>query len=164
MLQFGLWSLAREAGCSDKLIFDSDIYKQKKQYKYMKNTTIFFLVVILIALVGGFVFVKGKNNSVTGNVIAENPTVLQGPIQQVTLSMKDYNYFPQEVKVKANQPVEITIDDSVRGCLRSFAVRDLGVSGYAKTPTDKITFTPTIPGTFKFSCAMGMGYGNLIVE
>ena len=127
----------------------------------MKNTTILFVIVGMILIVGGFVFVKGKS-TVTGNVIAGES--LGGDVQKVVLSMKDYNYYPQEVKVKANQPVELTMDDSVRGCLRSFAIRDLGVSGYSKSPNEKITFTPTQKGSFRFSCAMGMGFGTLVVE
>ena len=130
----------------------------------MKNSTIFFITVVIIALAGGFVFVKGKSNGVTGNVIVENPAVINGPVQQVTLGMKDFNYYPNEVKVKSNQPVEITLDDSVYGCLRSFTIKDLGISKYAKTVADKILFTPAKKGTFTFACSMGMGYGKLIVE
>ncbi|OIO81442.1 hypothetical protein AUJ84_01085 [Candidatus Pacearchaeota archaeon CG1_02_32_132] len=80
------------------------------------------------------------------------------------MSEKNYNYYPSEIKVKANQPVEITLDDKVVGCLRAFTIRDLGVSKYARTPDEKIIFTPNKKGTFTFSCSMGMGYGKIIVE
>jgi hypothetical protein len=60
--------------------------------------------------------------------------------------------------------VEITLDNSVKGCLRSFNIKDLGVQKSSKNSDDKITFTPTKKGTFKFACVMGMGYGNIIVE
>ena len=128
----------------------------------MKNTTIFFAIVAMVFLLGGFVFVNSRNN-ITGNVI-ENPDILQGKTQKVVLGVKDYNYYPKEIKVKSGVPVEISLDSSVKGCLRSFTIKDLGVSRYLKTPEDKITFTPNKKGTFTFACAMGMGYGKLIVE
>ena len=59
---------------------------------------------------------------------------------------------------------EITLDKSVSGCYRSFNIRDIGVSQYSKDPSQKITFTPTKPGTYTFACSMGMGYGKLIVK
>lgn len=135
----------------------------------MKNTTILVFIVIAVLAIGAFVFTSsgksnGNNNGVTGNVVSSNPDKIPGEIQKVVLSTKNYNYYPSEVRVKANQPVEITLDKNVFGCLRSFAIKDLGIRQYAKTPEDKITFTPTKKGTFAFSCSMGMGYGKLIVE
>ena len=128
----------------------------------MKNTTIFFVIVAMVFLLGGFIFVNSQS-SITGDVV-KNPTDLQGQTQKVVLSVKDYNYYPREVRVKSGVPVEISLDSSVKGCLRSFTIKDLGVSRYLKTPEDKITFTPNKKGTFTFACAMGMGYGKLIVE
>ena len=128
----------------------------------MKNTTIFFVIVAMVFLLGGFIFVNSQS-SITGDVV-KNPTDLQGQTQKVVLSVKDYNYYPREVRVKSGVPVEISLDSSVKGCLRSFTIKDFGVSGYLKTPEDKITFTPNKKGTFTFACAMGMGYGKLIVE
>ncbi|KAF0216769.1 MAG: Heavy metal transport/detoxification protein, partial [bacterium] len=90
--------------------------------------------------------------------------VSAGNVQKVILGMKNYNYNPNTITVKAGQPVSITLDSSVQGCLRSFAIKDLGVSKYAKTPSETIDFTPTKKGTFTFACSMGMGYGTLVVE
>lgn len=132
----------------------------------MKSTTLLMVIFVMIAIVGGFVFVKGKSNgnALTGNVVVQEPGALPGKTQQVTLGMKNYNYYPQEVKVKAGQPVEITLDNSVYGCLRAFTIRELGVSKLSRSPDEKIIFTPDRKGTFTFSCSMGMGYGKLVVE
>ena len=118
----------------------------------------------MILVIGSFVFANAKDTSITGNVVLENQKVIKGNLQKIILGMKDFNYYPNTIKVKANRPVEITIDETVKGCLRSFAIRDLGVNKYARTAADKIIFTPTRTGTFSFSCSMGMGYGKLIVE
>lgn len=118
---------------------------------------------LLILVVAAFFFLRASDSSVTGNAISESQ-VLAGETQQVIIGEKDLNYYPNEIKVKANQPVSITLDDSVKGCLRSLNIKDLGVSKYAKTPSETIDFTPTKKGTFIFSCSMGMGRGQLIVE
>ncbi len=117
-------------------------------------------ILVLVVLVVGFIYFGSGNTEstpITGNVVA-------GEIQKVVISEKNSNYYPQTINVKAGSPVEITLDSSVVGCFRSFNIRDLGVSGYAKTPGDKITFTPAQKGTYKFACSMGMGTGTIIVE
>lgn len=130
----------------------------------MKNSILLLTIAIMILVIGSFVFANAKDTSITGNVVLENQKVIKGNLQKIILGMKDFNYYPNTIKVKANRPVEITIDETVKGCLRSFAIRDLGVNKYARTAADKIIFTPTKTGTFSFSCSMGMGYGKLIVE
>lgn len=134
----------------------------------MKNTNLFIIMMIIIVLVG--IFLYRTTAAITGNAVnngnsggSEENYAGNGNTQKITLSMRNYNYYPNTVNVKANQPVEITLDENVFGCLRSFAIKELGVRKYAKTPNDKIVFTPTQTGTFTFSCSMGMGYGKLIV-
>ena len=121
----------------------------------MKNSTVLVLMGIMLIGTGIFVFAGNKSPQANGNVIGT------GDVQKVTLSQKNYNYFPQTITVKAGQPVELTLDSKVQGCYRSFTIRELGVAGYARTPQEKITFTVPKPGTYKFSCSMGMGSGTL---
>ena len=84
--------------------------------------------------------------------------------QEITLSMKNYNYYPNTIEVEAGKQVSITLDNSVRGCYRAFTINDLGVRKTSKSPDDKIVFTPTKKGTFRFACSMGMGRGTIIVK
>ena len=130
----------------------------------IKKSTLYIGVILLILIAGGFFFFKGGSSIVNGNVVSEGSQALQGEVQKVVISEKNLNYYPNEIKVKAGQPVSISLDSSVTGCLRSFNIKDLGVSKNAKTPSDTIDFTPTKKGTFRFACSMGMGYGNIIVE
>ena len=132
-------------------------------YFFMKNITLFAIIFcVLIAGATSFVFFNPTDKTqppVTSNTVADTKDV-----QKVILGIKDSNYYPNTIKVKAGQPVSIFIDSSVTGCLRSFVIRDLGVSGVARTPQDAITFTPPQKGTYAFACSMGMGHGTLIVE
>ncbi len=121
----------------------------------------FLTVLVVLVIVGaGFFLIKGSGPS--GNAVSGNSG--SGKIQEVTLGMKGYNYYPNTVAVKANQPVRIYLDKSVGGCYRSFTIRDFGIAKYLATPKDYVEFTPTKKGSYRFACSMGMGTGTLIVE
>lgn len=127
----------------------------------MKTTT-FYIALTLILIVGaGFFLLANQSKNTLDSAIIGNGN---GNPQKVFLSVKNYNYYPNTIKVKVNQPVSITLDESVVGCYRSLVIRDFGISKYLKTPQDSLVFTPTKKGTFRFSCSMGMGTGTLIVE
>jgi len=130
----------------------------------MKSTTIAVIFVLAIIAVGAFFF--AKTGVLSGSVInADNGNSnTNGETQKVVISYKNYNYYPQEIRVKAGIPVSISLDNSVVGCFRYFTIRDLGLSKNLATPSDTLTFTPTKKGTYRFACGMGMGYGTLIVE
>ena len=124
----------------------------------MNKNAVYILVFLAIVLVGAF-SLWPKNSDNSGNV-----DLGTGEAQKIVLSEKNANYYPGTISVKAGQPVELTLDSSVKGCLRSFVIKDFGVAQYAQTPKDTIKFTPTKRGTFTFACSMGMGYGKIIVE
>lgn len=128
----------------------------------MKNTTILAITLVAIIVLGVGIYIKSSTQyspqlNSTGNLNAL-------PEQKITLSVKDLNYYPNIITVKANQPVKIYLDNTVSGCLRAFTIPELGVSKYLQTAEDYIEFTPTKKGTFRFQCSMGMGYGTIIVE
>ena len=131
----------------------------------MKNTTLGALAVLIVVLAGGFIFLgsaKTNGNTISENVINNNENNVE--VQKIVLSEKGLNYYPTEIKIKANQKVSISLDEKVKGCLRAVTIRDLGLSKYLKTRADTLDFTPTQKGTFAIVCSMGMGYGKLIVE
>ena len=127
----------------------------------MKNTLVIFLISILVIGGGLFVFVGGSKTNGNTNTL---PDANSGDTQKITLSEKNFNYYPETVTVKAGQPVEITLDSNVKGCLRSLAIPQLGVSKYLRSAADKLLFTPPKQGTFTIQCSMGMGFGKLIVQ
>ncbi len=126
----------------------------------MKNTTILFIVAILIVAGGAYLF--GHTGSASANVIEANNAGVEA--QKVVISMQNGNYYPREIRVKAGQPISVSLDSSVQGCLRSFTVPDFNVAKVLPTPQDSVTFTPNKKGTYQFRCSMGMGTGKLIVE
>ena len=127
----------------------------------MKKTTKWAGLILLVLVLGGMFLLRSNDNQ---EIQISTANVVYGETQKVVLSMKDLNYYPNEIRVKAGQPVSISLDESVTGCLRSFTIKELGVSKYVRTSQETIDFTPTKKGTFRFACVMGMGYGKIIVE
>ena len=130
----------------------------------MKSKTTLYLAGIIILIVLGVFFVSsnGYNGiSTTGNT-ESNANSATG-VQEITLSFKNGNYYPNTINVQPNKPVRIYLDSSVQGCYRSFTIRSFGVSKRLATPSDYVEFTPDKEGTFGFACSMGMGTGTLIV-
>ena len=123
-----------------------------------KNLFIIFGIVLLVGIVGAFVYTNNNSNA------GVNSSGGSGDLQEVTIGIKNYNYYPNTITVKVNQQVRIRLDSSVVGCYRSFNIAQLGLSKYLATPNDYLEFTPTERGTYTFTCSMGMGRGTLIVE
>ncbi len=123
----------------------------------MVNKLIIIAIAVLVVVFG--IFLISNSGASAGNIVKKNPDT-----QKIILSMKNYNYYPNTIKAKVNQPVRIYLDKSVIGCYRSLIIREFGVSKYLATENDYAEFTPTKKGTFRFSCSMGMGTGILIVE
>lgn len=103
--------------------------------------------------------------AVAPSAAAASASVGSDGVQRVSLSFGDFNYTPDTIRVKRGVPVEITADTTkLQGCFSTFVVPELNVWGQFTPAKNKIAFTPNRAGTFKFSCAMGMGAGRLIVE
>ncbi|HLD12141.1 MAG TPA: cupredoxin domain-containing protein [Candidatus Nanoarchaeia archaeon] len=116
------------------------------------------LGIILLLIIGAGWYVIKERSPTT-------PTIRQeGTTQDITLSMKNNNYYPNTIRVKAEEPVTIKLDNSVKGCYRVFTIPTLGVNKYLKTPSETLTVTFPKPGNYKFVCTMGMGTGMIIAE
>ena len=136
--------------------------KAKENIEIKKSSLYYIAGIIFLIILGGY-FILGSDdvNSITGNVAAIGSNK---EMQKIVIGLKNYNYYPNTIKVKAEKPVSISLDKTVSGCLRDFTIRDLGIRKYLRTPSDTIVFTPTKPGIYRFACSMGMGTGTLIVE
>lgn len=119
-----------------------------------------------LAVVGGiaavlwvnwYFFVAGQS----GAVAAAGPA----DVQRATITVKG-GYSPAVVRVKAGRPVRLTFDRRERaGCSEEVVFGDFGVRRYlpADQQTD-VDVTPPEPGTYEFTCGMGMLRGKLVAE
>lgn len=131
----------------------------------MKTTTYLLFILAIIVVAGVFLYGKSDGiNGINGEAISDSTQTNSEDAQKITLSMKNGNYYPDNIKVKAGKPVKISLDKSVTGCFRAFTIRQLGLFKVLKTPEDILSFTPKEKGTYGFACSMGMGRGLLVVE
>ena len=120
-------------------------------------------ILLIVAAAGFFMLQNAPDSAVQDEPPPETAAAGSGEVQEVVLGMKNFNYHPNTVTIKAGVPTRLSLDDSVYGCFRDFTIRELGIRKYLRTPNDYIEFTPTKPGTYTFACSMGMGVGKLVV-
>ena len=132
-----------------------------------------FAVLGAIVMIGFFVFAAQavfantgtvqNGNSITGNAAAK--AQLQDEKQVVTVTMQGSTYMPNPIRLKKGVPAVLNVDtNSVRGCYRAIQIPTFNVRKVVSASDNKIEFTPDKAGTFGFSCYMGMGRGQIVVE
>ena len=126
----------------------------------MKNSTYLLLILLMTALAGIFIFMNNSGSANSGEDYTQN----NPDAKKIVIGIKNYNYYPNTIKLKVGEPVSISLDSSVQGCFRSFTIRELNIAKYLATPKDTVEFTPNKKGTLRFACSMGMGTGTFIVE
>lgn len=85
--------------------------------------------------------------------------------QFIEMTVYEDAYEPNILRVKAGLPVVWRIYGSDNmGCAQSLVSRALGIEAELQPGLNEFTFTPTKAGTYRFSCAMGMVRGKIIVE
>lgn len=127
----------------------------------MNNTTILVGLIIVLVIVGGFVFLN--SNGGVGDIITGEVDELDGDTQRVVISQNGYNYG--DVQAEAGKPIAISLDSSVKGCLRAivFEVEGKKYSKFLVTPEDILMLPALDEGIYDFACTMGMGFGKLRV-
>jgi plastocyanin domain-containing protein len=75
-------------------------------------------------------------------------------------------YAPAVVRVRAGRPVQLTFDRrETSGCSEEVVFGDFGVRRYLPAHQQTVVeVTPPAPGTYEFTCGMGMLRGRLVAE
>lgn len=153
----------------------------KNETSKQKTVTIrkSYIVAIIGAIVMISVFALAFQGMITNTSAAQGayingqivnapsgPTVpIQDGKQIVKITMQGSNYAPNPIRLRKGVPTVFDVDtNSVRGCYRSIQIPVFGIRKLITASDNKIEFTPDKAGTFGFSCSMGMGTGQIIVE
>jgi plastocyanin domain-containing protein len=86
-------------------------------------------------------------------------------VQQVTIDVEG-GYSPSSVRVRRDAPVRLVFDrKETNSCSEELVIGSLGVRRFL-TPFQKtaVDLPPLSPGTYDFTCGMGMLHGRLEVE
>ena len=127
----------------------------------MKNNALIGLGIVLLIIIGAyFAFSSIESSSVSDG----SGLPINGETQRVVLSQDGLNY--KDATAEAGKPIEISVDSSVQGCLRSLSF-NLGGKRYVKylkSNSDTLILPALEKGNYKYSCSMGMGLGTLEVK
>lgn len=88
-----------------------------------------------------------------------------GERQEVTIRVQG-GYDPAHVRVRAGRPVRLLFDRrETGGCSEEVVFPDFGVRRFLPAhSTTPVEITPDAPGSYEFTCGMGMLRGRLTVE
>lgn len=104
--------------------------------------------------------------AVTGEklAVAQNALILADGKQIIQMELAQGFYSPDVLQVVEDIPVEWQIyAPQFMGCADTLVSRGLGISTRLTPGDNTIAFTPTEPGTYTFSCSMGMVRGTMVV-
>jgi plastocyanin domain-containing protein len=111
-----------------------------------------------IAWVNWYFFVASREPATVASASSDG-------VQQVTIEVEG-GYSPSAVRVRRDAPVRLVFDrKETNSCSEELVIGSLGVRRFL-TPFEKTTVDlgPLSPGTYEFTCGMGMLHGRLVVE
>lgn len=85
--------------------------------------------------------------------------------QRVAIEVRG-GYSPAIVRVRAGRKVRLEFRrEETSGCTEEVVIPDFGVRTFLPSyQTTPVEFTPEKPGSYEFTCGMGMVRGKIIVE
>jgi len=125
------------------------------------------VVIIICVLVVGYIFLK-PNQSGNQSQGASGLVPMVNGKQVIQMAVKSVSYSPNYFKVKVGVPVSWQITSSGEPGCDSGEVVANGLTNpiYLNPNQGQVTtaeFTPQTPGTYQFSCPMGMVRGTIEV-
>jgi len=89
-----------------------------------------------------------------------------GQTQTISMSIGASGYSPNSFTLRAGEPTRWTVDaTNASGCQMAIVSSSLGINKSLSTGENVIEFTaPIEPGTYQFSCPMGMYAGSLTLS
>ena len=100
----------------------------------------------------------GPDPTVNGRAQIENG------VQMVRVGLDGGYYVPNEFTVKAGMPVTVVFSGKAEGCLAAPEFPELGLKGDLSTGTATVELGTLSPGTYAFTCSMGVNEGHITVQ
>lgn len=99
------------------------------------------------------------------NRTAAQAATQTGGVQEVTIAVKG-GYSPAAISARSGQPLRLIFDrQESSGCSEEVVIGQFGIRKFLPAfKQTAVEITPREPGTYEFTCGMGMLRGKLIVE
>jgi plastocyanin domain-containing protein len=96
---------------------------------------------------------------------AATAAVVGGGVQEVRIRVSG-GYEPAVVRVRSGAPVRLIFERrEAAGCSEEVVLPDFGIRKFLPAPGETaVEVSPERPGTYEFTCGMGMLRGKLVVE
>jgi len=101
---------------------------------------------------------KGMAPMVKGSAVDENG------VQVIKIGVKDGYYTPNELMVKAGQPVRVVFSGKATGCLAKPTFSSLSKKADFRGGAATIDLGVLPAGSYPFTCGMKMTGGNIVVQ
>ena len=132
------------------------------------------LIAGLVAINAGLVLngssftLAGALQNVTGGsetIAVAAPPVADDGTQRIVIEAHDTGFSPASVTATAGVPTEVTFrTDNTRGCTRFVVSEALGLEkSLPETGDTRIDVGALDPGTYRYTCGMGMYFGSIKV-
>ncbi|MBS3123346.1 cupredoxin domain-containing protein [Candidatus Woesearchaeota archaeon] len=117
-------------------------------------------LLLLIVMLGFFLYRNSFGQELTGNVVAEDST----SVQKANLYMSNYEYKVEPSILKKGVPVKMTVNAaSLRGCARNVVIKDFGIRKTISSVDNIIEFIPDKTGMINIACSMNMYRGTFTI-
>jgi hypothetical protein len=97
-----------------------------------------------------------------GPAVTMSATVANG-VQTIAVDLSSGSYDPNTIQLKAGVPAEITFGQS-SGCTGQVQSQQLGFAVDLTSGPQTVKLAGFQPGTYQFSCGMGMVTGTIVVQ
>lgn len=120
----------------------------------------------LLLFINPDVFETIQASSTSENTIQSDLLDVQGNVQQTTINVTPDGYGPANIELKAGIPAKINFKtEAGAGCLRQVISNELGINSILSQEGDNyITIKGLKPGTYRYTCGMGMFGGTITVK
>ena len=121
--------------------------------------------IVSIAILGLLLAACGTPGTERPVVMVEARTDTDG-VQRIEVGMHSYYFEPSRIVVEARKPVELILRNHTHFVRHSFTITHEALSVHESKwgwGTDRIRFTPTEPGEYRFYCHHGDHEANGMV-
>lgn len=118
---------------------------------------ILFIIVLILAVGGGYVLLKGKapaNEEKTEPV--KEAVIEKGVVKEFAVSGNEFAFVPKTLTAVKGDTVKVTFTNTGK-LPHNFVIKELNVQGKTIQPgqTDTVTFTADKAGSFEYYCSVG---------
>lgn len=117
------------------------------------NKTILIIVIVLIAILGGYFFLRsGYQAPGSEGEISPSPS---SEVKEVTIIGTEFSFLPAEIVVNLGQKVKIIFENK-GNAPHNLVIKELGVKTkiIGSGQTDVVEFTASTPGKFDIICSV----------